>query len=139
MPTRLALLALLFLPLTAVRAQAGGPPARLLGEFGDDYGSRHSITDSTWIHHPSIRYRIVRWDTAAEFLIARTADGRYARIDWLPFEEMPPWSWGFCIATWTAPSADSAARVTTAQRATPRTGCNGFPFTRMQRLPTDSS
>ncbi len=135
----LALTSLLLLfPGAALLAQGGALPRDLLGDSSDDYGSRHTITDSSWIHHPSIRYRIIRWDPAGRYLIARTTDAHYARIDGIRFEAMPPWSWGFCVATWTAPSADSAARVAVARRATPRTGCNGFPFTRMRRAGTDA-
>ncbi len=102
------------------------------GDFIDDYRSRHTITDTAWLHHPGTRYRITRWDSAGQFLIARNVDSTWTRIDWMALEAMPPWTWAFCIATWNAPTADSAARVTIARRDAPRTGCNGFPFTRMR-------
>lgn len=35
--------------------------------------------------------------------------------------------------TYRAESADAAAATPPADRANPRTGCNGFPFTGMQR------
>lgn len=127
-----------FLPIALILAAmplaAQSAPAALRGEFTDDYGSRHTITDSSWTHHPAIRYRIVRWDTAGRYLVARNADSSFSRIDWVALAEMDPWEWAFCIATWNAPTADSAARVTIARRETPRTGCGGFPFTRMRPL-----
>src|SRR5690606_28371723 len=59
--------------------------------------------------------------------------GLWTRIDWVELSDMDPWQWGFCIAAWDAPTADSAAAVAVARRDTPRTGCNGRPFTRMRR------
>ncbi|HRP07362.1 MAG TPA: hypothetical protein PLL69_02645 [Gemmatimonadales bacterium] len=131
------LLLLLLLP-TLLHAQTSPAPPDLLGAWTDDYRSRHQITDSTWRHGGSL-YHIQRWDTAGTYLIAhndsanRSDGGLWTRIDWLRLEGMAPWEWGFCIATWNAPSADSAAAVTIARRDTPRTGCNGFPFSRMKR------
>lgn len=127
-----------FLPVALILATvplaAQSAPTALRGEFIDDYGSRHTITDPSWTHHPAIRYQVVRWDTAGRYLVASNADSTFSRIDWVELEEMKPWTWAFCIVTWTAPSADSAANVRIARRETPRTGCNGFPFTRMRPL-----
>lgn len=120
------------LPLALAPLGAQTAPRTLLGEFSDDYQSRHTITDTNWLHHPATRYRIVRWDSVGQFLIARNSDGTFSRFDWMHLEAMAPWEWAFCIATWNAPSADSAANVTIARRESPRTGCNGFPFTRMR-------
>ena len=47
-------------------------------------------------------------------------------------EGMPPYRWGYCYSTWTAASAAVAETVSVARRDTPRTGCNGFPFSRMK-------
>jgi hypothetical protein len=116
----------------AAQSATARPPT-VPGSFVDDYDSRHTITDTSWTHHPATRYRIARWDSAGRFLIARNGDSTWSRIDWMTLEGMAPWQWAFCIATWDAPSADSAARVTIARPGAPRTGCNGFPFTRMRR------
>ena len=126
----------------ALAAQA---PAALLGTWADDYGSRHAISDTLWAHDGANRYQILRWDSGGQFLVARNAatnpgqPGRFTRIDWLRLEGMTLYIWGFCLSTWDAPSADSAARVATAQRDTPRTGCGGFPFTRLKAEVTDTS
>lgn len=114
---------------------AQAPPA---GRFADDYGSRHQISDSAWVHDDTYCYIVVRWDTAGRFLVARNAasnpsdGGKFTRIDWMPLEGMPPWRWAFCLAIWDAPTADSAARVTIARREAPRSGCGGHPFTRLK-------
>jgi len=116
-------------------------PRDLIGTWADDYGSRHAVSDSLWAHDGANRYEILRWDSAGSFAIARNAAsnptdaGRFTRIDWIRFEGMAPWQWGFCLTTWNAPTADSAARTTPARRDTPRTGCGGFPFTRLKPEP----
>lgn len=116
---------------------ASQAPPSLLGTWADDYGSRHRVSDTLWQHDGVNRYHIVRWDSAGQFAIARNAadnaeqPNRYTRIDWMPLE-MRPYIWAFCLTIWDAPTADSAARVTTARRDTPRTGCGGFPFTRLK-------
>ena len=38
------------------------PPALVVGEFVDDYGSRYTITAKEWFHQPAIRYRVVKWN-----------------------------------------------------------------------------
>lgn len=114
---------------------AGQSPTSIRGEWLDDYGSRHRITDSTWQHHSNL-YRIVRHEAEAGFVVAWQDRGdstpSWTRIDLIRLDSMPPWRWGFCLTTWTAPSADSAAATTPADRQHPRTGCGGFPFTRMK-------
>ncbi len=128
-----------FLALASpVSAQA---PRDLVGTWADDYGSRHAVSDSLWAHDGANRYQILRWDSAGSFAIARNAAsngtdaGLFTRIDWLRLEGMAPWQWGFCLTTWNAPTADSAARTAPARRDTPRTGCGGFPFTRLKPAP----
>ena len=142
---------LLFLLLAIVAC--GGPPAVpapapvpsfLLGRFVDDYGSRYEISQTEWAQLPRARYHIVRWDVAGQFAIARNDPrnpgdgGLWTRIDWLELPGMPPYTWGYCYSTYNAPSAEAAEVVRVANRATPRTGCNGFPFSRMRRVTPDS-
>ena len=130
----MAILSILLWPV-AVHAQA---PAALLGTWADDYGSRHQVSDTLWAHDGANRYQIVRWDSAGQYAIAHNASthssqsGLFTRIDWMRLDGMAPYVWAFCLSVWDAPTADSAARVTTARRDTPRTGCGGFPFTRLK-------
>lgn len=115
------------------------PPFMLLGEFVDDYGIRHRIGERTWTQLPAARYHIFRWQPEREYLIAqndsanKSDPGLWTRIDWLKLEGMAPYEWGFCLSAYKAPSAATAESVTVARRDTPRTGCNGFPFSRMRR------
>lgn len=115
------------------------PPPLLLGEFIDDYGIAHRIDADTWWQRPDTRYRVIAWHPQAQYLIARNdagnrADaGRYTRIDWLVLPGMPPWAWAFCLSAYDAPTQAEAERADIARRDTPKTGCNGYPFSRMQR------
>jgi hypothetical protein len=143
---------LIFLTLLAVTACAGhrqAPPASaappfLLGGFSDDYGAQYEITPTEWVQLPRARYRIVRWDVIGQFAIAQNDPGNpsdgnlWTRIDWVELPGMAPYFWGFCYTAYRAPTAAAAESVTAANRATPRTGCNGFPFSRMRRRTPDS-
>ncbi|MEO8477990.1 MAG: hypothetical protein ABI542_00045 [Gemmatimonadota bacterium] len=118
-------------------------PSILRGGFVDDYGTRHQIDDSLWRHGTANRYRVTEWNATSRFLIARNdsanvADaGRYDRIDWVLLSGEDGWSWAFCLVTWNAPSEAAARAATGADTAHPRTGCSGYPFTRMRRSRPD--
>ncbi|MCC6245600.1 MAG: hypothetical protein IT353_22405 [Gemmatimonadaceae bacterium] len=120
----------------------GGPstaPADLLGRFTDDYNGSYVITPTRWQHGSRLAYEIDRWHIDSQYLIARNAAtnardaGTWVRIDWMALHGLPPYTWAYCLTAYNAPTRDSAARTPAAQRATPRTGCNNFPFSRMQR------
>ena len=115
-------------------------PPLVVGAFQDDYGERHLVSANEWVQQPASRYHIVRWVPERHYLIARndsanrTAPGRWTRIDWLTLAGMSPYEWGFCFTAYDAPSAAAAESVTVARPETPRTGCNGYPYTRMRRI-----
>ena len=114
-------------------------PPELLGEFKDDYGNSFRVSDSLFEQLPSTRYQVVDWNLAEQYLIARNDDrnssdpGLWTRIDWMRFTGMSPYTWGFCLTAYRAPTADAARATEAANRSTPRTGCNGHPFSRMRR------
>ena len=114
-------------------------PDRLLGRFVDDYGIAYTIMDSIWIQQPGITYHILDWNTGEKFIIARndkknpSEPDLYTRIDYTYFEGMEPYGWGFCLTVYNALSDSAAAASPAADRANPRKGCNGFPFSRMKR------
>ena len=124
----------------AHRGRGTAPPAMLLGAFTDDYGGRHHISAQLWQHDTRNRYEIVAWYPDSQFVIARNADtnptaaGLWTRIDWLSLTAMPPYAWAFCLSAYKAPTREAAQLTRVAQRNTPRSGCNGFPFSRMQRV-----
>lgn len=123
-------------------APKGTPPPLLLGEFEDDYGIQYSISERGWHQQPESRYRVVRWRTDAQYLIAQndaanpSDAGLWTRIDWIVLSDMPPFEWAFCLSAYAALTAAEAERTDIAQRETPRTGCNGHPFSRMRRKNT---
>ena len=113
----------------------------VLGEFADDYGGHHSVSATTWMQGTSTRYTITRWVPEQQYFIAhndsanRTDGGKWTRIDWMPLSGMPPYEWAFCFSAYNAPSAAAAESTLVAKREMPRTGCDGFPFSRMKRVP----
>lgn len=113
-------------------------PAHLLGDFEDDYGNRFTNTEVAWVQNASRRYGILRWSTSGGYLLARNAatnpsdPGLWSRVDWVELDDMEPWLWAFCLSAYDAETAEAAQAVTVADRSSPRTGCNGFPFSRMR-------
>lgn len=119
-------------------------PNPVLGSFADDYGEHYVISLEEWSQLPGSRYHIVKFNEAGRYLIARndgsnpSDPGKWTRIDWMPLGDMAPYVWAYCYTAYNAPSADSAEATRAADRSTPRTGCNGYPFSRMRALPKDS-
>lgn len=117
----------------------GSPPPLVLGKFEDDYGSRYVISERVWAHGAGAKYHIVRWHPERQYLVAQndrrnpTEPGLWTRIDWLAIPGIPPFAWAFCMSAYAAPDPDSAESIDVARRDMPRTGCNGFPFSRMKR------
>ncbi|MBB4634017.1 hypothetical protein [Longimicrobium terrae] len=128
-------------PSTAVQ---GAPPSWLAGEFEDDYEGHHTVTRDRWRHEAYASYHVVRWNADGQYLIARndstnpSARGLWTRIDWMRLPGMPPYEWAFCLSAYEAATQAEAEAATIARRDTPRTGCNGHPFTRMKRAATAS-
>ncbi len=117
---------------------SGDPPSFLLGRFDDDYGGVHEVLPDEWRQGTSARYRIVEWNTAERYLLAvndsaNSSDpGRFTRIDWVTLTGMPPYTWAFCFSAYKASSLDEARSTRIARPETPRTGCNGFPYSRLR-------
>lgn len=110
------------------------------GSFVDDYGMHYVITDSTWTQEPGATYRIgARAPQLRMVLLERAAtdstDASYTRVDWLPLEDMEPWTWAYCYTAWDLPTAQAALETRPADATQPLTGCGGFPFSRMQAQP----
>lgn len=115
-------------------------PAMLKGNFVDDYDIHYTVSDSLFFMLPKARYHILKWNTKDQYFIARndTANpsekGLYSRVDYMSFENMQPWTWGFCLTVYDARSDSLAEIQAIADRKNPRKGCNGYPFSRMQRV-----
>ncbi len=115
-------------------------PEYLFGNFEDDYEIQYSVSDSLFFMKPDTKFHILSWNTDEQYFIAEndTANefdgGLYSRIDWMKFENMLPYEWGFCLTAYKAPSPDSAKSTKAADRLNPKTGCNEFPFSRMKPI-----
>ncbi|HEY5773271.1 MAG TPA: hypothetical protein VIS75_11605 [Chitinophagaceae bacterium] len=115
-------------------------PAFLKGTFGDDYGITYTINDTLFIQHPDAKYHIIDFDTTEQYLLIKndnankTGGGLFTRIDYLNLMGMEPWRWGFCLTIYDASTLEKAKAAIAADRKNPKTGCMGFPFSRMKRL-----
>lgn len=134
---------LLALAVTVNRAQTKTStqiPAHMAGSFADDYGIRYTINDTLWLQLPRTRFHIIRWNLAQQYLIARNDAGNpgdsglYTRIDFMRFNDMEPWRWGYCLTAYNAKSDTEAEATAAADRQNPKKGCNGFPFSRMKAV-----
>ena len=134
-------------PSATVMGASGTPPAELLGTFQDDYGSTHHVTASAWRHGTHSTYEVLSWHSDSQYFIARNAStnrsggGLYTRIDWMPLRDMAPYTLAFCLSAYEANTPAEAAATRVANRSTPKTGCNRFPFSRLKRVasPLDSA
>ena len=113
--------------------------ADVLGTFEDDYGIRYRIDAGRWQQGARTTYLVTSWHAESQYLIARSAPTnpsapeRWTRIDWMPLQGMPPYTWAYCLSAYDAPTRDVAEATRVAKRDSPKSGCNGFPFSRMKR------
>lgn len=114
-------------------------PALLSGNFSDDYDIQYSINDSLWIQYPNSKYHIIYCDTIAKYILAKNDSnnpgdaGLYTRIDYVYFQNMKPYNWGFCLTVYNAATLEEAKNKAAADRNNPLKGCNGYPFSRMKK------
>ncbi|RZL97391.1 MAG: hypothetical protein EOO88_62500 [Pedobacter sp.] len=114
-------------------------PSKYLGNFVDDYKIRYSVSDSLFIQHPNVKYHILSWNLEGQYIIASNDAGNpseqnlYTRIDFMDFQNMAPFLWGFCFTRFDAIDAEAAEAAASADRQHPKKGCGGFPFSRMKR------
>ncbi len=115
-------------------------PDFILGDFKDDYGITYSISDSVFLLEDHTIIRILEWNVDEQFFVGQNDSSNiydpllYSRIDWMKFEGMGEFEWGFCMSAYNEISLDSAKAVDTANRDIPKTGCSDNPFSRMKRV-----
>ncbi len=113
-------------------------PAALLGNFKDDYGSTYFITNTTWVQDKRVKYHLLQYNKKQNYFIAKNDEanpsdgGLYSRIDIIYFGKNELWHWGYCLTAYKANTIQEAMN-STADRANPRNGCNGYPFSRMKQ------
>ncbi len=111
----------------------------LKGTFIDDYENTYIINDSIFFQQPNMLYQILKWNKKGQYLIAKNNastkndTASFIRIDYMYFTNMQPYNWGFCYTTYNAKSIEEAEKKGSADRANPRKGCGGYPFSRMKR------
>ena len=99
----------------------------------------YTITNKEWKHGKSIKYHLIQYNKEGNFFIARNDEanpsdqGLYTRIDIVYFSNMHPWRWGYCLTAYKATTMQEAIHAVSADRANPKKGCNGNPFSRMKR------
>ncbi len=113
-------------------------PEAVAGAFEDDYNSTYIISTSDWVQDETYAYHIVEWNPEEGYLLAQNDSSNpadadlFSRIDYITLD-MAPFSWAFCLTAYDKTSIEEARQVE-ADKSKPREGCNGFPFTRMQRV-----
>ncbi|MEQ9308347.1 MAG: hypothetical protein RLN90_02770 [Balneolaceae bacterium] len=114
-------------------------PIFLIGSFQDDYDVSYFISDSLFEMEDHTKLHILKWDIKEQYFVGQNDSLNpydpllYTKIEWMEFEDMAPFEWGFCMSVFNASSLDSAITVRTANRDAPKTGCGGYPFSRMKR------
>lgn len=115
-------------------------PTFITGEFEDDYSIRYSISDSLFTMEEHTRLHILEWNPEEQYFIGQNDSLNpydpllFTRIDWMQFEGMAPYLWGFCMSAYDAVSLDSARMISNIDREHPKTGCGGYPFSRMKEI-----
>lgn len=115
-------------------------PDFLIGSFEDDYEITYSISDSIFAMEEHTIVHISEWNMEERYFIGQNDSLNqydpllYTRIDWMTFEGMEPFMWGFCMTAYNVSSVDSARALTAPDRENPKKGCSNFPFSRMKRI-----
>jgi uncharacterized lipoprotein NlpE involved in copper resistance len=121
------------------RSSRLGDSKVLLGTFKDDYDLQYRINEYVWEQWPNATYYIIEWHEEEGFFIAHNAKENtsggllWSRFDWVYLsEEMQPYIWGFCMGAYKESTSNAALQNNIADHDNPKTGCNGFPFSRMK-------
>ncbi|MBO6525040.1 MAG: hypothetical protein JJ971_14525 [Balneolaceae bacterium] len=141
--TLLSLLPLILF-CTPSQNEASSIPGFLLGSFEDDYEISYTISDSLFAMGDHTRIHIKEWNIQEQYFVGQNDSMNiydpllYSRIDWMEFEDMNDFKWGFCMSAYNEAALDSAKLVNKANREVPTTGCGGYPFSRMKRVTNQS-
>lgn len=141
-PMKLASILVMTLLTACISSKKAGTqplPGWMKGSFADDYDLRYTITDTLFSMDGVGKYHILNWNAAEQYLIVRndsankSEKGLYSRIDYMKFENMEPFKWGYCLTIYNAPDTASARNSPPADRQNPKKGCKGYPFSRMKK------
>ncbi|TNE55124.1 MAG: hypothetical protein EP338_05260 [Bacteroidetes bacterium] len=118
---------------------------KLFGSFQDDYGINYRINGKFWDQLAINYHEVLEWNWEEQYILLRNdpdnpgEGGLYSRIDYLFLERMEPYTWAYCLSAFDAPSLEVARENKVADRKHPKTGCNGYPFSRMKRMTEDKN
>ncbi|MBK8236792.1 MAG: hypothetical protein KBB21_27995 [Nannocystaceae bacterium] len=110
----------------------GGEALAIVGEWVDDFGGAHEITQTQWVQTfgaDVFTYAIDSFDNTAHTLVAHSDDDdTWSRFDWTTLADE---LW-YCQAAFGLDSAEAAAAATPADPADPaNAGCGGFSWSRL--------
>ena len=105
----------------------------IVGSYSDDWGTTHTITESSWTQHSEGMddsvFEIAAYDNDADFLVAQGAagnpfnPGKWSRFDWT-FDE--DGNLFYCQIAYAASSESEAASSNSANHSDLSAGCAGF-------------
>ena len=87
-----------------------------------------------------MKFQILKWNPEKQYLVAKNDASnsedanKYTRIDYMQFEGMAPYFWGFCLTVYDAETDEIAEKTAYVDRKNPKKGCNGYPFSRMKKI-----
>lgn len=124
--------------LVAACGGSGGQDAlEIVGTYTDDWGTTHTITETSWTQQSSGTddsvFEIAAYDNDADFLVAHNAVGnpynpdKWSRFDWTE----DAGALYYCQIAYKAESQEEAAAVTSADRSDLEKGCNGFAWSKL--------
>ncbi|EDM81936.1 hypothetical protein PPSIR1_05698 [Plesiocystis pacifica SIR-1] len=105
----------------------------IVGEYVDEWGSEHTITDAQW-QQDALLFHVLDYDNEADYLIAENdannewSAGLFSRFDWAWDGD----SLYYCQTVYDAEAAEAAEAAEPADAANLAGGCGeGFPWTLM--------
>lgn len=110
----------------------GAAGIAIAGEWVDDFGGSHSITDETWTQTygpDSFGYTFASYDNDGGVVIASSDDdGTWSRFDWT-FVDQTLW---YCQTGFALPTQQDAEQTPAADPSDPGSGgCGGFSWSRL--------
>ncbi|NNF34237.1 MAG: hypothetical protein HKN68_09015 [Saprospiraceae bacterium] len=111
----------------------------IIGTWADDYEINYKIDDHLWKMGSEITFHVIEWNRNKNFIIVENDSnnaynaGQYSRIDYIILDNMKPYEWAFCLTAYDKDTAIDARNTPAADGENPKSGCNGFPFSRMKR------
>lgn len=133
-------LAFVFSSCAVQRHQQAVIPEWMKGNFTDDYGINYTINDSVFQMDNVALYHILSWNKAEQYLLVqndkqnKSEKELYTRIDYSLLPDMQPYTWAFCFTIYNATTPAAAEAHPSANRTALKTGCNGYPFSRLKRI-----